>query len=376
MIWHKISVECYMRCPRKYILLLTITVLLVVPLLANSFLLDSFEGTLTWHADTIGDPATLSIVPENATEGKNSLHAVFQNMGKGEAIIYREANADLSRSTTLVLDITNPQGAIVFIATAFQTGSDWVYYESKPVPLQPGINKDVAFNLTSPEYCCAESQWKFSSNLRNRDQVQRINFLIFTGSYKTGDLYIDNIRLQQTKSLGITPETAVTSKTVLITGFEDEILFNPQSDAKYQDISLSNEHVTEGHNSMKWDYKNPPDGRVSIMLDFQENLKTSSGVLVDVYNDTKEDMQFDIAFCMENSWDWYESPKVVIHPGPNNNIWIDLTTPTWRTKKTNYTYNNEYLDRSKKTKTIILVLYPWGIRTGSVYVDNLRLIKK
>ncbi len=366
---------------QKYILLLTIATLLVAPLLAETILVDGFEGVLTWKADTVGDPATLSIVPENATEGNNSLHVNFQNMGKGEAIIYREGNVDLSHSMSLMLDITNPQSEVVFIATAFQTGSDWVYYESKPVPLQPGLNKNVLFYLTSSEYRCAESQWKFSSNLRNRDQVQRINFLIFTGSYKTGDIYLDNIRLQQaqqTESQGITPGAAVTNRrTVLISGFENEIQWIPLAGSEPLDVSLSNEHVTEGNNSMMVTFEKNTAGKAGIVLDFTgftNELKTSNGLLIDIYNSTNDTLGFGVAFIMGKRWVWYESSMAPIHPGLNKDIWVDLAGPTFKTVASHYV-NNVYLPRGEKSNTLMLLFYPNVSPKAVVYLDNLRLVK-
>ncbi len=361
-----------------YFLLLVIPGLFVIqtPVHAETILVDSFEGTLTWKADTVGDPAILSIVPENATEGNNSLHVAFQNNGKGEAIIYREGNMDLSRSQTLLLDITNPQSAVVYIATAFQTGSDWVYYESKPVPLQPGLNKNVLFYLTSPEYRCAESQWKFSSNLRNRDQVQRINFLIFTGSFKTGDIYLDNIRLQQAQ--GITSGATVTNRrTVLISGFENEVQWIPLAGSEPLDVSLSNEHVTEGNNSLKLTYQKGKTGMIGMMLDFTgltEELKTSNGLLIDIFNTSNETTYFCVAFIMGRRWTWYESSMALLHQGLNKDIWIDLAGPTFKTPPSINQYKVS-LPRDQKSNTLNLIIYPASSQKGVVYLDNLRFVK-
>ncbi len=185
-----------------YFLLLVIPGLFLMqtPAHAKTILIDSFEGSLGWKSNPSGDLATLSIAPQNATEGKNSLHVSFQSTGKGKAVISHPESRDLSSINALVLDVTNPQATPVDIALALQTGASWTWFESKPFTLIPGLNKNVRFDLTKKDFKSTATQWQFTTVLGDIAQLQQIVLLIFPGQLKKVDVFIDNICWEQAGS--------------------------------------------------------------------------------------------------------------------------------------------------------------------------------
>jgi hypothetical protein len=80
------------------------------------------------------------------------------------------------------------------LAVALVGGDSSRYLETPGVPLKPGLNQNVAFDLKARTFKCAESEWKHNMPLENATAVKQLFFLIYGRG--AGDVYIDNVRAQ------------------------------------------------------------------------------------------------------------------------------------------------------------------------------------
>ncbi len=146
----------------------------------------------------------LSVVKDNATEGNRALRMNIKedvSKSKNKAGIFHEENLDLSKHN-LVLDIYVQSSEAASAAIGFETGNGWTYYESTPVKLKKGRNKDVVFELDKANFECKRSKWEYTANLANRDDIRKVVILIYdTARFEAETIYIDNIRFRPTRKL-------------------------------------------------------------------------------------------------------------------------------------------------------------------------------
>ena len=146
----------------------------------------------------------LSAVKNNTTEGDRALRMDIKedvSKSKNKAGIFHEENLDLSKHN-LVLDIFVQSSEAASAAVGFETGNGWTYYESTPVKLKKGWNKDVVFELDKANFECKRSKWDYNVNLANRDDIRKIVILIYdTVRFEAETIYIDNIRFRPTRKL-------------------------------------------------------------------------------------------------------------------------------------------------------------------------------
>ena len=184
---------------------------------AKEIPVDGFESSLTWEADNTTDGAVLTVVQTNVTEGAHALWVTFTNQGKDKVVIHKAANQDLTSISSLVLDAINPQTNDLNVAIALQTGSKWEWFESQPVSLKPGINKNVHFDLTGKTFKSDRTErlgagLEYADALTNLTQLQRISILIYIGGADKVGVYLDNVRWEQSGSAA-TPTTPAMNNT-------------------------------------------------------------------------------------------------------------------------------------------------------------------
>ena len=79
------------------------------------------------------------------------------------------------------------------IALGLMTGLNEQYFESRPVYIKPGFNKDVAFNLEAEAFKCEASDWRYTTKIANPELARRIVILVYP-SEPRGRIRIDDIR--------------------------------------------------------------------------------------------------------------------------------------------------------------------------------------
>ena len=190
----------------------------------------------------------LSVVKDNTTDGSRALRMDIKedvSKSKNKAGIFHEENLDLSKHN-LVLDVYVQSSEAASMAVGFETGNGWTYYESTPVKLKKGWNKDLVFELDKANFECKRSKWEYTVNLANRDDVRKVVILIYdTVRFEAETIYIDNIRFRPTKKLvmpfsftatafaeEVTGEAQAETKIVAVTANAPEIL-------KYEELELT-----------------------------------------------------------------------------------------------------------------------------------------
>jgi len=154
---------------------------------------EDFEGDTTWAVESARGPLTLSLTKENVSEGESALKFTFKPADREDFEARREVRLDLSRFSRLLMDVyTESEG--VSTVLAFKSGSDEVYFETPPVRIRKGWNRDVTFRLDTEDF----NRFKEPEGveLADRDDVRRVMLVFFRDKTKAGEITVDNIRLE------------------------------------------------------------------------------------------------------------------------------------------------------------------------------------
>ena len=243
---------------------------------AKEILVDGFESGLNWEVDNKAEAVVLTVVQTNATEGTHALLIDFPKQGRDKVIVCHAVNRDLTSIGGLVLDATNPQSSALDVAIALQTGSNWEWFESKPVTLKPGLNKNVRFDLTGKKFKSnrtktLDTALQYTDAVSNVAELQRINVLVYPGTAERVNLYLDNVRWEQSDSkakqtTGSKPDSSVAVKalaTSSLTPAAGEMLVNGNFTAGVTNWVL--EH-TEGAKGSVECGQEGPDGKAALRI--------------------------------------------------------------------------------------------------------------
>ena len=156
---------------------------------------DSFESYNRWAVEAADDPATLGINkdPLRVSAGRQSLRCEFTSFRKHRSHLRREVFLDLSQMSRMLLDVyAEIEGLHIGVAlrvTAWQKS-----YQTYPIPLAQGWNKDVEIDLESDQFNMAERGAPQLAMIENRDDVRRISIVIHHKPDTKGVVFLDNIR--------------------------------------------------------------------------------------------------------------------------------------------------------------------------------------
>jgi len=168
-----------------------------LPVLGGA-LLDGFEGPeySFWAFDSADDEGLAHYVTEGATQGQKALRVTLRGKGaKGRLHLRREADLNLSQASALLCDITSPADGLS-ASFALKTNPGDTFQESKPVPLNEGLNRDVRFPLEGNNWKSAPSKWEFNGPPVNLRSVRRLMLLLYTGDESSGSFLVDNLRVE------------------------------------------------------------------------------------------------------------------------------------------------------------------------------------
>ncbi len=113
---------------------------------------------------------------------------------RDKAVIGTALDIQLSNRQGIVLDLLSTLSGGARMALAFN-GPDG-YIESGPVFLRPGMNRDVAFDLSASSFKNEATQWEHTAEFGERRQVDAI-YLIIYPQQGAGELRMEKIRLIQ-----------------------------------------------------------------------------------------------------------------------------------------------------------------------------------
>ncbi|MDD5644618.1 MAG: hypothetical protein PHO00_04130 [bacterium] len=171
-------------------------------LTAGQYLWEGFEGGIIWvpvEWENTGG-AELSKSSEQVSEGKSALKIDIIE----EAEDWRE-KVGFSREDYLnlegvkvIMDIYCPYPFGYSVSLGFDTGPEWVYYETPRIVLSQGWNKDVTFDMSKDDFKCKASSWQYNQRIEDKNSVKKIHILIYRpAKLEPQVIYVDNIRFSK-----------------------------------------------------------------------------------------------------------------------------------------------------------------------------------
>lgn len=352
---------------------------------------NSFEKGVNWVPDTAGSGA-LSAIPAIGFGGEKirGMQLKFNTLSPYEKAMFNyTGKIDFSNAVGIKFDIYNPLNYGVKITIAFKIGEDEIWYESKQIPVAPGWNKDIFFDFISPSFKSSLSNWNYTDNLFARDDIREIIISIFPDRVVEGEIYMSDIKLARRNFIGelgkyIGPTFKNNTKfifepvqyTVWDYGTGEGTFEKGINNWKAADIAgwgaaqiaISNKYASEGEKSMQITFKDK-NVKIGCLYTSPTLINTTSFryFTFDVYNPGAA-MKVSVAF-VDNTDLWNETEQIILYPGWNKNIKIDLLSKKWKNEKTGFRNITELKNRDK-IKYVYLIFS--NTYEGTVYVDNIR----
>ena len=352
---------------------------------------NSFIKGINWLPDSSTSGALSALPASNFGDEKNyGMLMKFNTLSPYEKAMYiYSGKIDWSNAVGVKFDIFNPLSYSVKITLAFKIGDDEIWYESKQIPIAPGWNKDIFFDFISPSFKSSASNWNFTDNLFKRDDIRQIIFSIFPDRVAEGEIYISDIKLARRNFIGdagkyLGPTFKNDTKFIL-----EPIQYTIWDFGKGEgtfEKGINNWKAAEiagwGASQVNVVKKYASEGENSLQMIFKDkNTKVgcyySSGTLIDttlyryftfdIFNPGPT-LKMSVAF-VDTSDLWNETKEIIIFPGWNRNIKIDLADKYWKNEETGYRNITELKNRNK-IKAIYFIFT--NTYEGTVYIDNIR----
>jgi len=143
---------------------------------------DDFAADRYWTQDSAGDHVVFDYAPADAP---GTLQAIHVASGRGHAIVRKEVawRGDVLRALLLDCHFDGPAGCAVAIALR---GAEGGWFETAPVPLSPGWNRDLRFATDD-----LGDGWD-----AQRRRVERVNLLLKPGGDGGGTVRFDALRAE------------------------------------------------------------------------------------------------------------------------------------------------------------------------------------
>lgn len=151
------------------------------------------DGEPVWRA---AEWANAGKVSSASTGGNRALKVDFQGGDNHKAAVEREVNLDLSDAKALVLDLHSslPHGLNVSVLFHARDGSS---YESRPVYVRPGWNRNLRFPLAQGDFKSSKNEWKaYDQPFEPRTGVLRLAVLLYNLN-EDGAAMIDSLRIER-----------------------------------------------------------------------------------------------------------------------------------------------------------------------------------
>jgi len=148
----------------------------------------------TWYAETDWCNTTEMWIVDEAEEKGKVVGVRFNGGTKFKAAVTRNVPQDLSGSQAIVFDMFSSVGSGVNVALLF-TAKDGKAYETRPVFVRPGWNRNLRFplNLGDTKSSASPQPWKeYDTPFEPRNSVERMTVLIYnlgeSGAVKIGPI--------------------------------------------------------------------------------------------------------------------------------------------------------------------------------------------
>ncbi len=357
---------------------------------------NSLEKGIGWQADSDSSGAMavnpISNFGGESNKGMELKYSMQNNIDKASFSYF--GKMDFSGAAGVKFDIFNPNTYGVKISIAFKTGDDQVWIESKQVGLAPGWNKGVLFDFITASFKSANSNWNFTDYFSTRNDIREFIIQVYPDAKVTGTLDFTDIKLARKNFFGpvgdiigmtFANNSKITVEPVVYktwdSGSGEGTFENPASllywksysDGSPAAVSLSDKFASQGKQSLRIDYKdsgvNKFGAQYTIGSGTPFDISNKNFVTFDIYNPGKI-LKLALAFQAAGSaGNWYETKQIVITPGWNKNIKINLNSQDWKDALSGWT-NNDTLKDKNNMKSMIFTFY--NGTEGSIYLDNVR----
>ncbi|HUS57046.1 MAG TPA: hypothetical protein VM141_00200 [Planctomycetota bacterium] len=151
---------------------------------------DGMEANNLWRIEQWGNNATCEVV---VNEDNKLLQVNHTGKDKDKVALRLNVDMSLADKTKVTFDIYNDSGAPAGICMAFNTLPGYQFFESMAFDSQLKTWKKMEIDLQGKKFKSAASNWKYVTDILNKDDVKDIFILIYNRD-ATGKIYIDNIR--------------------------------------------------------------------------------------------------------------------------------------------------------------------------------------
>ncbi len=166
--------------------------------------LDSFALAGAWDMDPFGTTGSVTFVDNRMEVSFHALDAAPRD----KCVVSIPVRMSLANRAGVLVDADNHFAESVELAFGLQT-HDEDYYETRPVPLRPGLNPNICFSLETPTYKSAETEWQHSTAPKGLASTKRLFLLIY--AKQAGSVAFSNFRImsarktQQPDDVGLLP---------------------------------------------------------------------------------------------------------------------------------------------------------------------------
>lgn len=356
---------------------------------------NSFEKGVNWSAATNGSSA-VAVAPASDFGGEKNkgmeLKFNVQNSVDKAMYAYRSP-MDFSDSTGMKFNFYNPFDFGVKIAVAFKTGDEETWTETKQIAIAPGWNKDVVIDFVTASFKSAESNWNFTDTFFKRNDVREVVLQIYPDRKAAGSIYMTDIKTSRRNYFGdvgniigvtLKNNSSAVVEPVKYTPFESGLGdFEEALTASSWPVSVaggygacfvetSDKYSSKGKKSLKITYKDVSN-KTGFYYTNPAGFDISDKLYLtfDIYNPGRQ-VNYAVAFeslVEDTARGWQETKMMVLKPGWNRNVKINLNSMDWKNAGNNWT-NNEKLVHKDAIKNIqFMILYA---SEGTLYLDNVR----
>jgi hypothetical protein len=160
---------------------------------------EGFETKQNWQIADWGDAAQAELRGDAVSEGQKSLQVSWVKAGlrKAKGIVIEQNLAIHNIKIEQVqLDVFLGASITGQLALAVETDE---YYESKPIPLRSGWNRDLSFAFSQAQWKTKSSQWLYQIKVRQEILAKKLYVIFYPIEAIDGTLTIDSVRLKEPK---------------------------------------------------------------------------------------------------------------------------------------------------------------------------------
>ena len=152
---------------------------------------DGMEASNLWAVEQWGNAATCEVV----TQGDDNKLLSVNWTGKDKDKVALRLNIDMNLTDKgkVTFDVFNNSDVPASVCMAFNTLPNYQFFESVAYPVPKKKWETITLDVAGKGFKCAATNWKYVSDITNKDNVKDIFILIYTRE-APGALFIDNIR--------------------------------------------------------------------------------------------------------------------------------------------------------------------------------------